>query len=1507
MACSRVYLEMIDVSAFVSDIKDKLYLLHQYIYNTKPKPNNVATNGDLESEMYFRNLDEDHIWNITEISTFSPPVHNTPEGIPSAAQKISQNDTVSDPAHKFVVPYNESNYVFVPLNKEDNSSKLHEAVEIHVHLEPLEQITLGHNMTVESKNHHSVLDRQEEKNLSSVSVPMNHSLSKLYKKHFRRRREISTGDKDNKCPEVKCQRILKKISDKMHSLESRFESLKHFISELKEPFEVSEERNIESSSPKADFMTEINPSENNVSENKNLLSNRSEDNNLEEERERVMSQAQTTGTVVVELTSPSDDDIEISTLPVKFSETELSSMSHVTKFGTYSESEMYVSSSKPTYTNALGGRTIPKELDENDRNDRFVNLVTQSETTVRGPYVDIDHTEPRMAGSVDVDTLAGIKTFPYSSIYEHNTERAVQSHLVPETVQSEYEYRNADEDRDVNDNEGTTHIISSSIKYLNVDNISQGKLKYIWEAENSDKTSNNIIPSRDQYIDRNTDETKDFESVTRSEVQVRSGVGNIQAKKLGIITDSPTQEFQEDLISTSATMFSSGQYLSSMDHNGTEPTVEGDTVTDMNLLSTHSESDSSTVSFIAARLDKESHEVAKDNFVTNTIGINNNKVLGIKYSLVTSTQSDSENENKNIMTESSAYENSESSPATPTTLQEQTENEVFITASIKMYNYSEMSFEVTTQSISHEQRGNEDLSVTVDMGSSEQSFGAMTKEDTQEYDRSNNYVTHRTEKNNYNEYETSEISLGSTTQEVSYEENRSSILATSIIANDYSKYGDVNDLESTTWKELQKQWEHEDFITTNVETTNVETVDQSQYEGTEITVPVSAHKDFQDKSVNEGTVTSTFQTDYYTECEDNENSLQTTQMGSHEMNTKKDLVMTNREVQKHSENSSLEAMTQVGSYKQSMVENKITSSDSQSEYVYTEGSTQKDLSVQNKNGTPVVDSNNYDYNDQDENSPSTEEGLQELGSTGYMKMTHSEVGVREDRDSTFPTQEESNENNSKRESDVTEYWSYENSKDTTDGHAYAYTETVSQESVNTGDTVDETEFKISVTNKDTLLALTAESRISRTDRTVMTNMSENSTNLPRSSTSEEGENKRSKKSDYISVSNEGNAKFEALDNANSGPAVLKEGNTNNQNDNISSMKDKAESRSETRIDVMPHTNCNERGSGVEKGTFTNVQDVVTSVNKPPLKSDSYVYAKGYNWKTDVKEEAKNGMKNLNSYTGPADTMETSYSLDSISSNKHMITGSPNDFSSQLSSTYQPFVRANEDLAIPTQFQNGAVDDVVNTSQQDEHVAAVLVPPYWIPYPMCVYRIPVGSKILTAGHASPSKRDQLDKIPNSDNEIDSNDFPTWEPLPLGWQQQHQQQQYPQQQQQKQQQQQQQLDDYNLDSQWYYPAGPGDQFIYPGVLATRYTQSGDRQTSPQLYLYCAPMISPILIHPPPARSILPSSVFQQTDSGVEPVDRIQTYPSQARQEFSNEEAYAEELLSLQPKEAGKRKFI
>jgi hypothetical protein len=1496
---------MTDDSTYVSDIKNKIDLFHQYIYNSKSKPSNVATSGDLETEMNFRNLDEDQIWNKTEISTFSPPVHNAPEGMYSATQKTSQSDTVSDPAHEFVVQYNESNYVFVPLNAEDNSSKLHEAVETNMYLEPMKPSSSGHNVTLESKGHHFVLSLQKQKNLSSVAVPMDHTLSELYKQHFRRRREIHVGDKDNKCVEVKCQRILKKISDKMHSLESRFESLKQSILELKEPLEVSEEKNVELSSPKADNMAEIYSSENNFSKNKSLLSYRSENKNLEEESERDMSEGQATITGVAEHTSPSDDDTERSTLPVRFSETELghifTSMSHMTKYATYSESEMYVSSSKPTNAKPFDGRTILKELEESDRSDGLITLMSQSGMTEHDPYKDIYHTEAGMAENVGIDTATQIKTFPDSSVYEYNTERALQSELVPETVQSESEYRNVHEDTDVNYNEVTTHITSSSSGYLNVDNLSrttvQGKLEYVWEVEESEKTNKNIIPSRDQYINSNSIETKDFESVTGNDVQVSSGIGNTQTAK-HVTAYSPIQELEEDLSSTGATVFTSDQYLRSRDQNPTAPAAEGDTMTDINHLNTHSESQKINESFVTARLEKESHEVTKDDFVSSTVGINNNnKELGIKYSLVTSTQSDSQNENNNVMTINSTYGNSESSVGTPTTPQEQNENEILGTASMKLYNYGEMSFEITTQSVSHEQRRSEDLvPVTVEVDNSELSVGTMTKENMQEYNMSKEYVTGRTEINNYNEYETSESSRGSTMQESSHEENRSDIVATSISTGDYSNYGgDMIYLETTTWKELQKQREYEAFLTTNFEE-----VDQSQYEGTEIPVPVTTHEDFQHISVNEDTVTSTFQTDYHTKYEDSENGLQTTQMGSLEVNTKNDIVVTNRVVQKHSENGFLEATTQVGSYKQNTVETLITSTDNGSEYVDTKGTTQKELVVQNNNGTPTVDSTNYDYSDHSESSLYREEGIQELRRTGDIQTIHS--GLNEDRVSTFPMQAQSHENNSKRKSDVTEYWSGENSKDTTSEHAHAYTGTVSEESVNTGDSVDKNEVNISVMDKGTLFAVTLESLISKMG------IPENSTNLQRSSTliskPEEVESKRSKKSEYVSVKNEGYVKFVALGNANSRPAVLKEGTTNNQSDNISSMRETAEGSSETLTDVMLNSNCSGTESGLEMGAFTDVQDIGTSVNKPPLKSDSYTYTKGYNEKTDVREEVKIGKTNLNSYSGPADTMKTSYALDNISSNRHIITGSPTDFPSQLPSTLQPFVRANEDLVVQTQFGNTAVDEVVNTSQQDEHVSAVLVPPYWIPYPMCVYRIPVGSKILTAGHASPSKGEQLDKIPDSDNEIDSNEFPTWEPITVGW---HQQQQYQHQQQKQKQQQHQQLDDYNLDSQWHYPAGAGDQFIYPGVLATRYTQSGGKQTLPKLYLYCAPMISPILIHPPPPRSILPTSAFQPADNGVEPVVSIQKSHSQARQEFPNEEIYTEELLSLQPKEAGKRRFM
>lgn len=1486
-------LVMIDDSTYVSDIRNKIDLFHQYIYNSKSKPSNVAPSGDLEAAMNFRNLDDDQIWNQTEISTVSPPVNNTPEGIHSATQKTSPNYTVNDPAHEFVVKYDE-NYVFVPINAQDSSSKLHEPAGKNVHLESVKLSSFGHNITVEPKSRNFVLDLQKQNNLSSVSIPVDHNIFKLYKQHFRRKREIHIGDKDNKCLKLKCQRILKKISDKMHSLEHRFESLKHFISELKEPFETSEEKPIESSSHEADNMTDINLSENNFSENMNAISYRSEDNNLEEESEKDVSEGQTTSTGVVEDTSLSDDDTERSKLPERFLETELRNkftpMSHVTKFGTLPESEMYVDSSKPTNTNPLGGRTIAKELEKSDRSDGFRTLVTESE---------MHHTESRITGHVEVDTVKGTETVPYSSEYEYNTERSLQSQLISETAHTESEYRNSNEDTDVNNDNIITHITTRSSEYFNVGNISQttlqGKLEYIWEVGKSEKP--NIIPSRNQYINRNSAETEDFQNVTGSEVEIRNGIRNTQTAKLNKTAYNPTQEFQENLSSASSTVFVSDHYLSSRDQNATE-SMAGDTVTDINHLPTHSESESTAEPFVTAILEKLSYEVAKDEFVTSTIGINNNnKELSIKYSLVTSIESDTQNENKNVMATDSKYKNSESPPGTSATTQEQNKNEVLVTSSINMYNYSEMSFEITTENISQEQRSSEDVgSVIVEMGNSELSFG-RTKENLQEYNISKDYVTGRTEINDYTESETSRTSLGSVTQEISHEGNRNDVLATSINTGDYNKYGgDMLKLTTSTWKELQAQREY---------ATNVAVLDQSQHAGTEIAVPVTTRNDFQDISVSEGTMTSIFETDYSTKYKDTENALLTAQMGSYEINTKKDAVITNRGMQDHIENGFLEVTGQIGSYKQNMAETVITSTDNESEYVDTEGTIQKELVVQNKNGTVAVDSNSYKYYDHTENSPYTEESLEDLGSTGGVQTIHSETGVHEVRVSTLPVHAQLHENNRKRESDMTEYWGYENSKDNTSEHVHAYIETLSQESVNTDDSVDESEIKIRLTNKGTLPAVMSESVISKTDRIMMTNIPENSTDLQRISTlmslSDEVESKRSKKSQYLAVANEGYVESAVSNNANHSPAILKQGATKNENDNISSMRGTAEGKSEILTDVGLHSNCSETESGLGKATFTNVQDVGTSADKPPLKSDSYIHTKGYAGETDVKEGVKDAVTNLNSYSGPADITKTSYVLDSIGSNRHIITGSPTDFSSQLSSTLQPFVRANEDLVVQTQFGNTAVDEVVNTSQQDVHVSAVLVPPYWIPYPMCVYRIPVGSKILTAGHASPSKGEQVDKIPNSDNEIDSNEVPTWERLALGWQQQRQSQH------QKLKQKQQQLDDYNLESQWYYPAGPGDQFIYPGVLATRYTQSEGRQTSPQLYLYCAPMISPILIHPPPPTSVLPNSGFHQTDSGVVPDVSDQTSHSQARQEFTNEEIYTEGILSVQPKEAGNRLFV
>jgi hypothetical protein len=1454
-------------------------LFHQYIYKPSPKEDSIATSGDLETGMSPRNLDEDKSWSQTENSALPPPSLITREGTHSATWGTAENYTLSDTVHDFRIQYNESNSTFVPLNLEVNSSQLHEALGASTYLQTMKEISSGHNLTKELKNHHTLLGLSEQKNLSSKFIPVDQNISRLYQHLIRKRRQVH-----NKCLEVKCRKILKKISDKMSSLESRFDSLKHFISELKETYDTSEEKTLESPSPESENISEINSSEKSLfSENTDLISDKSAGKNLEEESERDKSEKQTTRAGVVEHTSPSDDDIEGLTYPERFSQSEptniFSSVLHVTKSRMFSKSKKYnrAKTYKLANKNPLGGRAMPKKLVESDRIDRFTTLVTDSEIIMYDPYndsvVDTYHshvpTESTMEGNIRADTVTEIKTFPYSSVYEYDTERSTQSQFMPETTQREFQQRNRDEGIDMNNTKVTTHnITASSSEHPNMDNFSQTteqvELKYRWEVDKTETTNKNIIHNRDQNINENSDDGKDLQDIIESGVQTRSGMGITEMAKFSEIAHSETQELQEDLSTVVTSMFTSHQYPDSENQNTIEPSVERgnrveDAVTDSNYLNTHSKFESITQSSVRARLEKESQE-ATDDFITSSIGINNNNKLGIKNSFLTSTQNESQTENHSFGTINSEYESSKTLLEMATGSQEQNESEILVTVSIQIHNYSENSdsedpFGTVTQRTLHEQRSNEDSVTAIsNMNNNEMSLGIITKEEVQKYNKSEDYVTDSTDMNKYNEYEASKSFLGSTTQDTLLK-RKINDLTTSINMENSSKYeGDMDHFGTTIWKELQEQNENEieDFLTTRAET------GESEYEGAETPFHVTTYKDLQDRSINEGIVTASAQTYYHSRYEDTEKPLHAIQLGSYELNTDVHFVTANIGVKNHSEygvtESFLEAVTQVGPHKQNMNETVTASTDHQSEYEDFESpletAAQNKLLVQNKNGT--------------------------MGNTSYNKYDNIESSLGS------------------------------NAKESIQERAHSsYEEVISIENVNIDDTVGDNEMQVNLTSEDFKFETTSESLISKTNISMMTDVPQrNFTNLQMSSTVKsfflkvnESLSVTSKEYEHISAANnKSRADYGILDKMNR--ILFKEDTESNQNDNIHSMKETEKYGSETESDL-------------EKGSFTNpaeVQQFGISSNKV-LKSAGHKYSKGSTENLSAEEEVKNDVTNLNSYSGPVDLMQTPYRSGSIGSNIHIISKSP--FGFPFSSTFHPFVSFNKDVVAHTQFGNTATDEFMKSDQQFDdkmvegsqkvtgktvaasqhvaHASAILVPPFWVPYPMCVYRIPVDSNVLTTGPTSPPKGEYIGEVTNSENEIDSDDYPTWETLKEGqWQQWRQRQQ-------------QQHNDYNMGSQLYHPTGPGDQFIYPGILTTHYTRSEDGGTSAQQYLYCAPMISPILIQPPPP------SGFRHDETDVEQNFRMQAVHTQARQEFPNEQMNAEELLSLQPKEAGKRLIL
>ncbi|KAJ4432273.1 hypothetical protein ANN_20891 [Periplaneta americana] len=91
------------------------------------------------------------------------------------------------------------------------------------------------------------------------------------------------------------------------------------------------------------------------------------------------------------------------------------------------------------------------------------------------------------------------------------------------------------------------------------------------------------------------------------------------------------------------------------------------------------------------------------------------------------------------------------------------------------------------------------------------------------------------------------------------------------------------------------------------------------------------------------------------------------------------------------------------------------------------------------------------------------------------------------------------------------------------------------------------------------------------------------------------------------------------------------------------------------------------------------------------------------------------------------------------------------------------------------------------------------------------------------------------------------------------------------------------------QWYFPTGPGEQFLYPGVIKTHYPpQLG---SSPQQYVYCPPVIPSLRLQSQQFASMTGSTGFQ----------RDSTNQDFARGTDEIDDPLVQKLLGVQPKAA------
>ena len=173
-------------------------------------------------------------------------------------------------------------------------------------------------------------------------------------------------------------------------------------------------------------------------------------------------------------------------------------------------------------------------------------------------------------------------------------------------------------------------------------------------------------------------------------------------------------------------------------------------------------------------------------------------------------------------------------------------------------------------------------------------------------------------------------------------------------------------------------------------------------------------------------------------------------------------------------------------------------------------------------------------------------------------------------------------------------------------------------------------------------------------------------------------------------------------------------------------------------------------------------------------------------------------------------------VDQLKSPKKKVTST-----SASQTSLHPFIENNKDSYLHTEYGNTAVGESRRDIQEISYPPAVLVPPYWIPYPMCFFRMPFtqyipGNSVLSRGSQTYSSNDPTLFQNNYRRDFAGKLLPNLH-LPFR-------------------------------EQRYSPTGPGGEYVYPGLLTYYSVPSGVRPGH-QNIVACLPVMTPVLAQPPP----------------------------------------------------------